>query len=356
MSKYWSELAKRLEPYTPGEQPKDKKYIKLNTNENPYGPSPKVIEVLQASANDNLKLYPDPNGEALKKTIADYYGLKDNQVFLGNGSDEVLAFSFMAFFNPNEPILFPDITYSFYKVYANIYNIPYKEVKLNEDFSVPIKELHHSRGGVILPNPNAPTGICLSLNSIEEILRYNKEKLVIIDEAYIDFGGNSAVELIDHYPNLLLVQTLSKSRSLAGLRVGFALGHKDLIVALNHVKNSINSYPLDRLALCGAVEAIKDKEYFQESKSKIIATRERVKEELQNMGFIIVPSSTNFIFISHAKIQARDLLHSLKERGILVRHFNHARIDNYLRITIGSEEEMSTFIRILGEIISAYGL
>ena len=352
MSKFWSDLTRKLEPYIPGEQPKDKKYIKLNTNENPYEPSPKVVEALINGAKDNLKLYPDPNGDELRKTIADYYGLKDNQVFLGNGSDEVLAFSFMAFFNPNEPILFFVFTYSFYKVYANIYNISYEEVKLCEDFSVPVNKLHDSKGGVILPNPNAPTGIGLSLNSIEEILEFNKEKVVIIDEAYIDFGGNSAVELINQYPNLLVVQTLSKSRSLAGLRVGFALGHRDLILALNHVKNSINSYPLDRLALCGAVEAIKDEEYFQESKKKIIATREKVNQELKNMGFITVPSSTNFIFISHTNIQAKELLHSLRERGILVRHFNHVRIDNYLRVTIGSEEEMDTFIHILQKIIS----
>ena len=351
MSKFWSELAKSLEPYTPGEQPKDKKYIKLNTNENPYGPSPNVLEALKNGANDNLKLYPDPNGDELRKTIADYYGLKDNQIFLGNGSDEVLAFSFMAFFNPNEPILFPDITYSFYKVYSNIYNIPYEEVKLRKDFSVPINKLHHSKGGVILPNPNAPTGICLSLKSIEEILQFNKEKIVIIDEAYIDFGGNSAVGFIDQYPNLLVVQTLSKSRSLAGLRVGFALGHKDLILALNHVKNSINSYPLDRLALCGAVQAIKDEEYFQETKNKIIETREKVSQELKSMGFLVIPSLTNFIFMSHTKIHAKELLYSLRERGILVRHFNHARIDNHLRVTIGSEEEMNTFIRILREIV-----
>ncbi len=353
MSKYWSDLTKKLEPYTPGEQPKNKEYIKLNTNENPYGPSPKVIEALKDAVNDSLKLYPDSNGDELRKIIAGYYGLKDNQVFLGNGSDEVLAFSFMAFFNPDKPILFPDITYSFYKVYANIYNISYEEVKLNEDFSVPINKLYHSEGGVVLPNPNAPTGIYLTLDKIEEILQFNKEKVVIIDEAYIDFGGNSAVELIDQYPNLLVVQTLSKSRSLAGLRVGFALGHKDLILALNHVKNSINSYPLDRLALCGAVKAIEDEEYFQETKSKIIATREKVSQELKNMAFIVVPSSTNFIFMSHPKIQANELLHSLRERGILVRHFNHTRIDNYLRITIGSQEEMNAFIHVLREIVPA---
>ena len=352
MSKYWSKLAKKLDPYIPGEQPKDKKYIKLNTNENPYPPSKMVLEALKNAVDGSLKLYPDPNGDELRKTIAHYYGLKDNQVFLGNGSDEVLAFSFMAFFNPDEPILFPDITYSFYKVYANIYNIDYRLVELDEDFSVPTKEFHHSKGGVILPNPNAPTGIYLPLHWIEDIVQANKEKIVIIDEAYIDFGGKSAVTLIDKYPNLIVIQTLSKSRSLAGLRVGFVLGDKELITALNYVKNSINSYTLDRLALCGANEAFEDEEYFKMTKDKIIATRERVTNELINMEFEVLPSLTNFVFITHPKYPAKDLFYLLKQEGILVRHFNQQKIQNYLRVTIGSDEEMNYLIHILHKIIS----
>ena len=350
MSKYWSKLAASLEPYVPGEQPKDRKYIKLNTNENPYPPSAKVTEAIKAAANDNLKLYPDPNGDELKKTLANYYGLKKEQVFVGNGSDEVLAFSFMAFFDPNDPILFPDITYSFYPVYANVFKIDYELVPLNEDFTLPVAKLFKDNGGVIIPNPNAPTGSFVALEYIEEILSHNKDKVVIIDEAYIDFGGESAVSLIDKYPNLLVIQTLSKSRSLAGLRVGFALGHEDLIKGLDTIKNSINSYTLDRLALIGAVEAIKDDEYFQDTRNKIISTREKVSSKLSKLGFYIVPSKSNFIFISHSSVKAEDLFIRLKEEAILVRYFKQPRIDNFLRVSIGNDEEMDAFIKAVGRL------
>lgn len=352
MSKYWSNLAKSLEPYVPGEQPKDKKYIKLNTNENPYPPSPKVIGAIKNNVDETLKLYPDPNGDELKKTLANYYGLKKEQVFVGNGSDEVLAFSFMAFFDPNESIVFPDITYSFYPVYANIFKINYNVVPLNEDFTIPVEKLFNADGGVIIPNPNAPTGNYVELKHIEEILNRNKDKVVIIDEAYVDFGGESAVALIDKYPNLLVIQTLSKSRSLAGLRVGFAFGHEDLINGLESVKNSVNSYTLDKLALVGAVEAIKDDEYFNETRNKIINTRERVTEELEKLGFNIIPSKSNFIFISHKSIKAEDIFIKLREESILVRYFRQPRIDNYLRVTIGNDEEMDAFIKALNKIIS----
>lgn len=352
MSKYWSNLAKSLEPYVPGEQPKDKKYIKLNTNENPYPPSPKVIGAIKNNVDETLKLYPDPNGDELKKTLANYYGLKKEQVFVGNGSDEVLAFSFMAFFNPNEAIVFPDITYSFYPVYANIFKVDYNLVPLNDDFTLPVEKLFNADGGVIIPNPNAPTGNYVSLEHIEEILNHNKDKVVIIDEAYVDFGGESAVALIDKYSNLLVIQTLSKSRSLAGLRVGFAFGHQDLINGLESVKNSVNSYTLDKLALVGAVEAIKDDEYFNETRNKIINTRERVTEELEKLGFNIIPSKSNFIFISHKSIKAEDIFIKLRGESILVRYFRQPRIDNYLRVTIGNDEEMDAFIKALNKIIS----
>jgi len=351
MSKYWSKLAAGLDPYVPGEQLKDKKYIKLNTNENPYPPSPKVIEALKTAANESLKLYPDPTGDELKITLAEYYGLDKKQVFLGNGSDEVLAFSFMAFFNPEDDILFPDITYSFYPVYANIFKINYKAVPLNDDFSIPIEHFFNSDGGVIIPNPNAPTARAISRENIEEILNYNKEKVVIIDEAYVDFGAESVVGLIDKYPNLLVIQTLSKSRSLAGLRVGYAFGHEALIDGLNRVKDSINSYTLDRLALVGAAAAVKDDEYFQTTRKKIIATRENVVSRLEGLGFNVISSKSNFIFISHSKVKAEEIFIKLKEESVLVRYFKKPRIDNYLRVSIGNDEEMDELIKALNKII-----
>jgi len=355
MSKYWSKLALSLEPYVPGEQLKDKKYIKLNTNENPYPPSPKVIEAIKTAANDSLKLYPDPTGEDLKCVLAKYYGLNKNQVFLGNGSDEVLAFSFMAFFNPDESILFPDITYSFYPVYSNIFKINYEAIPLSEDFSLPLEQFFNSKGGVIIPNPNAPTARAISLKNIEEILKKNKEKVVIIDEAYVDFGAESVVGLVDKYPNLLVIQTLSKSRSLAGLRVGYAFGHEELIEGLTRVKDSINSYTLDRLALAGAVAAIKDDEYFQLTRKKIIDTRKSVVSRLEKLGFKVVPSRANFIFISHAKVKAEEIFLKLKQESVLVRYFKKPRIDNYLRVSIGNDEEMDSLIKALKQVLNSDG-
>lgn len=354
MSKYWSKLATSLDPYVPGEQPKDRVYTKLNTNENPYPPSAKVLEAIRAAANESLKLYPDPLGEELKSTLADYYGLKKEQVFLGNGSDEVLGFAFMAFFDPQKPILFPDITYSFYPVYANLFKIDYELIPLQNDFTLPVEQFFKPNGGIIFPNPNAPTGEYVTLQAIEEILKHNTEHVVIIDEAYIDFGGESARSLINKYPNLLVVQTFSKSRSLAGLRVGFALGNQDLIQGLERIKNSLNSYTLDRLALAGAVEAIKDKAYFEETCQKIIRTRERVIGELLQIGFKVIPSKTNFIFISHPTVKAEGLFKKLKEEAVLVRYFNQPRIDNYLRVSIGSDSEMDKFLEAISKVLNEH--
>lgn len=351
MSKYWSKLASRLEPYVPGEQLKDRKYVKLNTNENPYPPSLKVIEAIKSAADENLKLYPDPSGEELRIALGNFYGLNKNQIFLGNGSDEVLAFSFMAFFDDDKELLFPDVTYSFYPVYANIFNIKYKTVELDEDFSIPIEEFYNSSGGVIIPNPNAPTARAVPVADIEKILDKNSDKVVIIDEAYIDFGGESAVNLIGKYPNLLVIQTLSKSRSLAGLRVGWAFGSEELIEGLNKVKDSVNSYTLDRVAIKGAIAAILDRDYFNETRMKVIKTRENVVQSLKELGFKVIPSSANFIFVSHVEIPAEEIFIKLKEEAVLIRYFNKPRINNYLRISIGSDEEMEILINALKRIL-----
>ncbi|BBB89697.1 MAG TPA: histidinol-phosphate transaminase [Methylomusa anaerophila] len=354
MSKYWSGLVRNIEPYVPGEQPKDKTYIKLNTNENPYPPSPKVLEAMKQAANENIRLYPTPTCDELRSCIAQYYGLTNKeQVFMGNGSDELLAFVFLAFFNPGSPILFPDITYSFYPVYASLFHIDYRPVPLDGNFSIPIKEFFKKNGGIIFPNPNAPTGKYITLGSIEDILKQNTNQVVVVDEAYIDFGGESAVKLINNYPNLLVVQTLSKSRSLAGLRVGFAMGHEDLIEGINRVKNSINSYTLDRVALAGAMASFADEEYFQNTRRKVIATREKTIFRLLEIGFTVIPSQANFIFISHPLTSAGDIYQQLREKGILVRYFNKPRIDNFLRVSIGSDEEMEYFLKALAEIIDA---
>ena len=351
MSKFWSEKTKDIEPYVCGEQPKDKKYIKLNTNESPYPPSPRVLEAVKNVANSDLRLYPDPDCVELRETIARYYSIDKNQVFIGNGSDEVLAFAFLAFFNPNEYIIFPEISYSFYPVYADLYNINYDLAKLDENFSIQVDEFMKENRGVIIPNPNAPTAKYMELEEIKKILNYNSDKVVIIDEAYIDFGGTSAVSIIKDYPNLLVIQTLSKSRSLAGIRVGFALGSEELIDGLNRIKNSFNSYTLDRVASAAAVEAIKDEDYFKECTSRIISTREKVIMQLENLGFKVMPSKANFIFITHPNYAASMLFGKLREKGVLVRYFNKERIDNYLRVSIGSEDEMGIFMERVKEII-----
>ena len=352
MSKYWNQKVKEIEPYVPGEQPKDKKYIKLNTNENPYPPSKKVIEVMKNAINDDLKLYPDPTCSDLIGEIAKYYNLHEDEVFVGNGSDEILAFSFMAFFSTDKKILFPDISYTFYKVYAELFNLDYELVKLDEDFNIPLEELKKQNGGVIIPNPNAPTGKYIDVEDLRKLVEVNKDSVVIIDEAYVDFGGESMVKFVKDYDNLLVVQTLSKSRSLAGLRVGFALGNKDLIEGLNRIKNSINSYTLDRIALVGATEAIKDEEHFQKITKKIIATREKAVKDLERLDFKVLESKSNFLFVSHNKVSGKVLYETLRDQGVLVRYFNKDRIDNFLRITIGTDEEMSILIQKLELILS----
>lgn len=353
MSKYWSDLAASLVPYVPGEQPKDRQYVKLNTNENPYPPSPSVMRAIREAADGDLRLYPDPTCSDLAARAAAHYGVEPNGIFVGNGSDEILAFAFAAFFSPkNEPILFPDITYSFYKVYAGLYNVPYRTVPLDDDFGVQLDRFMEPNGGIVLPNPNAPTARYIEADSFRRLLERNPDAVVIIDEAYIDFGGRSAVGMTADYPNLLVVQTLSKSRSLAGLRVGFAIGHPDLIEGLNRVKNSFNSYTIDRLALAGAAAALEDRDYFEETTRKVVATRERTAARLQQLGFRVIDSAANFVFVSHPDRSAASLFQDLKHRGVLVRYFKQPRIDNFLRVSIGTDEEMDRFLREVEELLA----
>jgi len=351
MSRFWSKLVKELTPYVPGEQPKTDNLIKLNTNENPYAPSPLAIQAMQAASNAKLRLYPDPESTDLKACLADYYQLTQQQVFIGNGSDEVLAHCFQALLKHDKPLLFPDITYSFYTVYSQLYQIDYQQIALADDFSINLDDYCIDNGGVIFPNPNAPTGRLLGLDSIEAFLKQNTESVVVVDEAYIDFGGQSAVTLVNKYPNLLVIQTLSKSRSLAGLRVGFAVGNADLIEALERVKNSFNSYPMDRFSTAGAIAAINDEAYFKDKCQAIINSREWLSEQLTSLGFDIVPSKTNFVFVSHKSKPAEGVASQLREKKIIVRHFKQSRIENYLRITVGTQEECESLITALKEII-----
>jgi len=352
MSKFWSDIVRDLNPYVPGEQPKLQNLVKLNTNENPYGPSPKVIAALQAEAAETLRLYPDPNSDKLKEAIAQNYDLSASQVFVGNGSDEVLAHVFQALLKHSRPLIFPDITYSFYPVYCGLYEIEFETIALNAQFEIHVDDFDRPNGGIILPNPNAPTGIPLALAEIEKILKFNTESVVVIDEAYVDFGTESAVKLINTYPNLLVTHTFSKGRSLAGLRVGYALGHKDLIEALIRVKDSFNSYPIDRFAEAGAVAAMQDKAYFEETCKKVIATRVALVSDLQGLGFDILPSGANFVFAKHLKREGADLAAKLREKNVVVRHFSKPqRVSNYLRITIGTDAQSKQLINALAEIL-----
>lgn len=352
MSRYWSPLVHRLSPYVPGEQPKIKNLVKLNTNENPYGPSPKVLAAIAAEVNDGLRLYPDPTAMQLRQAIADYYGLDTEQVFVGNGSDEVLAHVFQALFQHPVPLLFPDITYSFYPVYCGLYGIDHVTVPLSEDFELRVADYLRPNAGIIFANPNAPTGRLLPLADIEWLLQRNTESVVVVDEAYVDFGGESAVGLVQSYPNLLVIQTLSKSRSLAGLRVGFALGHPELIQALVRVKDSFNSYPLDRLAIVGGVAAMEDRAHFERTRQAVIDSREELCRGMQVLGFHITPSAANFIFARHPQRDAADLAAQLRTRGIIVRHFRLPRIDQHLRITIGTPEQNRALLSALAEILA----
>ena len=347
MSKFWSPFVKELVPYVPGEQPKLANLVKLNTNENPYGPSPKAIAAMQAELADSLRLYPDPNGERLKRAVADYYGVQPAQVFVGNGSDEVLAHAFHGLFQHGKPLLFPDVTYSFYPVYCGLYGIAYEAIALDDRFQIDVADYARPNGGIIFPNPNAPTGCLLALDAIERLLQANPDSVVLVDEAYIDFGGTSAIALVDRYPNLLVTQTLSKSRSLAGLRVGLAVGHPDLIEALERIKNSFNSYPLDRIAIAGAAAAFEDREYFAQTCGQVIASRETVVAAMQAMGFEVLPSAANFIFARHSQQDAARVAAGLREQGIIVRHFKQPRIDQFLRITIGAPEQNQALLAAL---------
>ncbi|NBB11329.1 histidinol-phosphate transaminase [Pseudomonas sp. SLFW] len=350
MSKFWSPLVRDLVPYVPGEQPKLTKLVKLNTNENPYGPSPKAIEAMRAEVNDDLRLYPDPNGDLLKQSVARYYGVETNRVFLGNGSDEVLAHAYHAFFLQEKPLLFPDISYSFYPVYCGLYGVEYEAVPLDEQFQIRVEDYARPNGGIIFPNPNAPTGCLMPLDAVESILKASPDSVVIVDEAYIDFGGETAITLVDRYPNLLVTQTLSKSRSLAGLRVGLAVGHPDLIEALERVKNSFNSYPLDRMAIVGAAAAFDDREYFEKTCNLVIASREKLIGQLEGKGFEVLPSAANFIFARHPKHDAAGLAAKVREQGVIVRHFKQERIAQFLRISIGTPEQNQALIDALGDL------
>ncbi len=352
MSKFWSKIVHQLTPYVPGEQPKINNLVKLNTNENPYGPSPKVLEALQKEAADTLRLYPDPNSDALKKAIAEYHGLSVNQVFVGNGSDEVLAHTFNALLKHDLPILFPDVTYSFYPVYCGLYEIDFETVALSNAFEIQVNDYLKPNGGIIFPNPNAPTGRVLLLSEIERLLKANQDSVVIIDEAYIDFGGESAVKLVNQYPQLLVVHTLSKSRSLAGLRVGYAVGHPDLIDALHRVKDSFNSYPLDCFAQAGAIAAMQDKAYFDKTRQQVITTREKLVSELQSMGFEVLPSGANFIFARHPAHEGEVLANQLRAKNIVIRHFKKpAKIAQFLRITIGTDIECQALVEALKSMV-----
>ncbi|MDF7676415.1 histidinol-phosphate transaminase [Neisseriaceae bacterium ESL0693] len=351
MSQFWSEVVQQLVPYTPGEQPKMQQLTKLNTNENPFPPSPHALGAMQAAINDDLRLYPDPEATQLKQTIAGYYGLHENQVFVGNGSDEILAHTFATFFQGRPALLMPDVTYSFYPVYCQLYQVAPRIIPLSENFTINPADYTGAKAGVLLPNPNAPTGIVLTLAQIEQILQANPQAVVVIDEAYIDFGGTSAVSLIQQYPNLLVIQTLSKSRSLAGMRVGFAMGQAHLIEGLQRVKNSFNSYPLDRVAQAGAMAAIKDEDYFQQTRHEIMANRSALVQQLTAMGFNVLPSMANFIFACHPEYDAAQLARQLHDKGVIVRHFKQPRINQFLRITIGTQSQHERLIAVLTQLI-----
>lgn len=351
MSKFWSPVVAALTPYVAGEQPRIDNLVKLNTNENPYGPSPKALAAMRAAVADSLKLYPDPAALVLRQSIANRYGVAVDEVFVGNGSDEVLAHAFAALLKHDRPLLYPDITYSFYPTYCRLFGIEAAEIPLKDDFTIDLADYRRPCGAIILPNPNAPTGIGLPLAAIEALLAEHPDEPVVIDEAYIDFGGESAVPLTRRHDNLLVVHTLSKSRSLAGLRVGYAIGQRPLIEALERVKDSFNSYPLDRIAQAGAAAAIDDREWFDETCARVVETRERVTGALYQRGFEVLPSQANFVFARHPCHEGSSLAKGLRERAVLVRHFAKPRIADFLRITIGTPEECDRLVAALDEIV-----
>lgn len=348
----WQDKLRQVEPYVAGEQPKIVNMIKLNTNENPYGPSPKVKDALKSIDVDKLRLYPNSDATDLRKALADYYGLDEEQVFLGNGSDEVLALTFLTFFNGQEPVLFPDITYSFYPVYCDLYQMDYQLIKLDDDFKINVNDFNQPNSGIIFPNPNAPTGLLVDLDFIETVLKNNPDSIVVVDEAYIDFGGMTCVPLINKYDNLVVTQTYSKSRSLAGIRLGIALGSKEAIKHLYDVKNSFNSYPIDYIAQQVCLASILDDQDTKTKCAKVIKTREMTKARLKELGFIVPDSYANFVFVKHPDIDGQKLFKALREVGIIVRHWNKDRIDQYLRISIGTDEEMGAMFDFLEEYLS----
>lgn len=357
MSRYWSDIVHRLTPYVPGEQPALAHPVKLNTNENPYPPSPAVVSAIRSELGEtaeSLRRYPDPTARALRETVAAHHGLKVDQVFAGNGSDEVLATVFQALLKHEQPILYPDVTYSFYPTYARLYDVAYRTIPLDDAFQIRIEDYSQPNGGILFPNPNAPTGHALPLSDIERLVASNPDSVVVIDEAYVDFGAQSAISLIGKYQNLLVVHTTSKSRSLAGMRVGFAFGDAALIDALNHVKDSFNSYPLDRLAQAAATAAYQDDTWFRECIGKVIASRERLTAQLTALGFEVVPSSANFVFARHEGYDAATLAAQLREKEIFVRHFKLPRIDQHLRISIGTDAECDTLLDALKDILGGY--
>lgn len=350
----WEDNVRKVVPYIAGEQPKEKNIIKLNTNECPYPPAPGVKKLAEELDCDAMRLYPDSNSTPLAEALAEYYHVKPGQVFVGVGSDDVLAMAFMTFFNSDKPILFPDVTYSFYDVWADLYRIPYQTCALDENWKLRPEDYEQPNGGIIFPNPNAPTGVLESIGTVERIIAANRDVVVIVDEAYIDFGGVSALPLIEKYDNLLVVQTFSKSRAMAGMRIGYCIGNEKLIAYLNDVKFSFNSYTMNRPSQLLGVEAVRDDAYFKEITSKIVATRERVKKELKELGFSFTDSKTNFLFATHERIPAQEIFQALRAAGIYVRYWNKPRISNYLRITIGTEEQMDSMIAFLKQYIAEH--
>lgn len=351
MSRYWSPVVHTLRPYVPGEQPAMGTVVKLNTNENPYGPSPRVLAALSAEIGDGLRLYPDPGATRLRDALARRHGLDREEIFVGNGSDEVLAHSFQALLRHEAPLLFPDITYSFYPTYCRLYGVDYREVPLDGDMQIRVDDYRQACGAIVLPNPNAPTGIALGRAEVEALVAEHPDQVVVVDEAYVDFGGESAVPLVRSYRNLLVIQTFSKSRSLAGLRVGFAIGQRPLIEALERVKDSFNSYPLDRLALAGAVAAVEDEAWFEQTRDRIIASRQQLAEALLGLGFEVLPSAANFLFVRHPGRSGAALAADLRTEGILVRHFSTARIADFLRITVGADADIERLVEALGTLL-----
>lgn len=343
----WEENVRKVVPYTAGEQPQNTDVIKLNTNECPYPPAPGVKKAIEEFSYDSLRLYPDMDATNLRKELASYYHVDMDQVFVGVGSDDVLAMSFLTFFNSEKPILFPDITYSFYDVWADLYKIPYKMIPLDEQFKIHKEDYLQDNGGIIIANPNAPTGVMMETSELEEIIKANQDVVVIVDEAYVDFGGESCLPFLKKYENLLVVQTFSKSRSMAGMRIGFAMGNTKLIKYLNDAKFSFNSYTMNMTALVAGTEAVKDEQYFKETVQKVVNTRERVKKELAELGFTFTDSKSNFIFASHKSVSAQEIFDALKANNIYVRHWNKARIENYLRISIGTDKHMDTMLAFL---------